>query len=417
MKSLKLMRGLCLFLALSTSCAMITSELAAQESVVDFQRDIKPIFEANCLECHGPDLQEGDLDFSDAETLLDFHEPGDAASSDLYDVLVNEDRLMPPEDSGGPLKPAEIALIKLWIDEGAEWPEGVVVGSDEAESVTTEPVESEAPRIPPNQRPIHEKIWAFHGYFHPAVVHFPIALLTVAALFVVLHWLFKGNFREFAFYLLLLGAVSSIVACTQGWAFAPERSLGGGAFDMNHDLFRHRWLGIGVAVFTTLLTILAMRARKSNSKMAQLTWQAGILLAAGLVGIAGHQGGELVYGEGIYDRAFEKYFGEVKTKGTDEDGTDEPASSGEAQSDQDSETVTTETPTEGEAASDTQDDDAEDGNAEGGAENSSEGTESEAPDSDTAPPVTVEGDEGQTQDEGSGDGDGNEVGTEDANDS
>jgi hypothetical protein len=186
---------------------------------------------------------------------------------------------------------------------------------------------------------------------------------------------------------------------------------------MNHDLFRHRWLGIGVAVFTTLLTILAMRARKSNSKMAQLTWQAGILLAAGLVGIAGHQGGELVYGEGIYDRAFEKYFGEVKTEGTDEDGTDEPASSGEAQSDQDSEKVTTETPTEGEAASDTQDDDAEDGNAEGGAENSSEGTESEAPDSDTAPPVTVEGDEGQTQDEGSGDGDGNEVGTEDANDS
>merc|ERR1712146_12045 len=147
--------------------------------------------------------------------------------------------------------------------------------------------------------------WSFHGYFHPAVVHFPIALLTVSALFVILHWLFKGNFKEFAFYLLMLGAAGSIVACTKGWAFAPERSLGGGIFDVNHELFRHRWLGVGVAVFTTLLTILAMRARKSDSRMAQFTWQAGVLLAAGLVGIAGHQGGELVYGEGLYDRANE----------------------------------------------------------------------------------------------------------------
>jgi uncharacterized membrane protein len=413
-KSLMLMRGVCLLLALSTSCAMITSELAAQESVVDFQRDIKPIFEANCLECHGPDLQEGDLDFSDAETLLDFHEPGDASSSDLYDVLVNEDRLMPPEDSGGPLKPAEIALIKLWIDEGAVWPEGVVVGSDEAEPAGTESVEAETPRIPPHERPLHEKIWAFHGFFHPAVVHFPIALLTVAALFIVLHWLFKGNFREFAFYLLLLGALSSIVACTKGWAFAPERSLGGGIFDVNHELFRHRWLGVGVAVFTCLLTLLAMRARKSNSKKAQFTWQAGVILAAGLVGIAGHQGGELVYGEGLYDRAYEKYFGEVAAVEESTDATDETTPSGEGQNDSEAETVTAEAPTEGdgEAASET-----EAGNSADDGESSSEGTDSTGPDSETAPPVTVGGDDGPTQEAGSGDGEGGGEAKEDDNDS
>ena len=402
MKSLISMRGVYLFAAF-VAWTMTPSNLTAQETVVDFERDIKPIFEANCLECHGPDLQESDLNFADAETLLDFHEPGDASSSDLYDVLVNEDRLMPPEDSGGPLKPAEIALIKLWIDEGAVWPEGVVVGSDEVQPAVTEPVEAETPRTPPNERPMHEKIWAFHGYFHPAVVHFPIALLTVAALFVVLHWLFKGNFREFAFYLLLLGALSSIVACTKGWAFAPERSLGGGIFDVNHELFRHRWLGVGVAVFTCVLTLLAMRARKSHSKKAQFTWQAGVILAAGLVGIAGHQGGELVYGEGLYDRAYEKYFGEAAAVEETTDATEEATPPGEGQSDSESDSFTGEAPAEGdgEAASETEGDNSQEGD-----ESSSEETDATQPDSDTAPPVTAGGDDSPTQEEGSGDGDG-----------
>jgi uncharacterized membrane protein len=207
------------------------------------------------------------------------------------------------------------------------------------------------------------------------VVHFPIALLTVSALFVILHWLFKGNFKEFAFYLLMLGAAGSIVACTKGWAFAPERSLGGGIFDVNHELFRHRWLGVGVAVFTTLLTILAMRARKSDSRMAQFTWQAGVLLAAGLVGIAGHQGGELVYGEGLYDRAFEKYFGEVSMQ--TEETSDEVAG--------ESETSVEESETEEEEVSDPSEpqDEPED-NGETTSENLGDDAESaEAPETTT----------------------------------
>ena len=305
------LRCILIGVALTTAFFMTEGNLSAQDKLVDFKRDIQPIFEKNCLECHGPDLDEAGLNLADPETFIDYHEPGDASSSDLFNVLIDEDRIMPPEDSGEPLSVSEIALVKLWIDEGAEVSEDETGSDSDPQTATADPVEPAPSSVPPHARPLHEKIWSFHGYFHPAVVHFPIALLTVSALFVILHWLFKGNFKEFAFYLLMLGAAGSIVACTKGWAFAPERSLGGGIFDVNHELFRHRWLGVGVAVFTTLLTILAMRARKSDSRMAQFTWQAGVLLAAGLVGIAGHQGGELVYGEGLYDRAFEKYFGEV----------------------------------------------------------------------------------------------------------
>ncbi|MEC8344620.1 MAG: c-type cytochrome domain-containing protein, partial [Planctomycetota bacterium] len=99
---------------------MTEGDLSAQDKLVDFKRDIQPIFEKNCLECHGPDLDEAGLNLADPETFIDFHEPGDASSSDLFNVLIDEDRIMPPEDSGEPLSVSEIALVKLWIDEGAE---------------------------------------------------------------------------------------------------------------------------------------------------------------------------------------------------------------------------------------------------------------------------------------------------------
>ena len=52
--------------------------------------------------------------------------PEDVESSSLfvdYLTIDDEDMLMPPESHGGPLKPGELALIRVWIEEGANWPE------------------------------------------------------------------------------------------------------------------------------------------------------------------------------------------------------------------------------------------------------------------------------------------------------
>jgi len=285
----------------ATGASGPTGSRSAVAGVIDFARDVKPILEGHCFECHGGNSTEG-LDLNDRAAIEDYLTAGDASESDLFQrTIAADDTRMPPLDSGLPLTGTEIAVLKLWIDEGAEWPETVTLGvaGERVPAAPTLPAGYVAPR----DRSLLAKLWGLHGWFHPAIVHFPIALLNVAALFVILNFLFRGNFREFAFWCLLLGALGSIVACTMGWSFAAERS------QSDAEVFNHRWGGIAVAVFSSLMTLLALRLKSSDNGRWQALWQIGTLVAAGLVGLVGHQGGELVYGEGIYDNAIDKYFG------------------------------------------------------------------------------------------------------------
>lgn len=284
-------------LVLAASCT--AQGAVAQDALIDFEKDVKPILEQHCYRCHGGESTEG-LDLNDTEARLDYVTPGDPEGSDFFQRLVaTDDTLMPPADEGTPLAKGEIAVLKLWISEGAKWPATIQLGATSAVPVPSEPAAA-GPK--PHEKSTAAKLWAIHGWFHPAVVHFPVALLNVAALFVLLHWVFRGAFREMAFWCLLLGAISSIVACSMGWAFVSERYLS------EEEVFRHRWGGIAVAVWSSLISILALRLKSSDKGWSQIGWQLGVLVAAAGVGIVGHQGGELVYGEGMYDKVFLKYF-------------------------------------------------------------------------------------------------------------
>ncbi len=108
-----------------------SAKLHAESEVVLFGQDIRPILSANCFNCHGPDEES-----REAELRLDTRE-GAFADRDDYQVLVpgkpddselyrrisstDPDLQMPPPDSQHQLKPEEIALLKLWIEQGAEW--------------------------------------------------------------------------------------------------------------------------------------------------------------------------------------------------------------------------------------------------------------------------------------------------------
>lgn len=99
----------------------------------DFLTQVKPILEANCVGCHKTDKAEGSFDLSTHAGLLaggdygDAIEPGDPDNSALYTLAVlpaDDENLMPPTENGGPL-PKEITdVLKEWITEGANWPEG-----------------------------------------------------------------------------------------------------------------------------------------------------------------------------------------------------------------------------------------------------------------------------------------------------
>jgi ankyrin repeat protein len=109
--------------------AMFWAQPAAK---VDFARDIQPLLRENCVECHGPAQQMRGLRLDRRRDALPNRVgangarivPGDAAMSTLY-RRVSGSQAGPQMPPSGPLKPEQIALIKSWIEQGAEWPDAL----------------------------------------------------------------------------------------------------------------------------------------------------------------------------------------------------------------------------------------------------------------------------------------------------
>ncbi|MEI9963140.1 MAG: c-type cytochrome domain-containing protein [Limisphaerales bacterium] len=97
---------------------------------VDFDRDIRPIFETSCNRCHGPEkprsrfrLDNRDSALKGGDENTDDIVPGDSAKSVLIHYVTRQvpDMEMPPDGKGDPLTPAQIGLLRAWIDQGAKW--------------------------------------------------------------------------------------------------------------------------------------------------------------------------------------------------------------------------------------------------------------------------------------------------------
>ncbi len=97
-------------------------------------KDVFPILESRCFVCHGPELQQSELRL-DAKSVVikggasgPVLKPGTAEESPLFlRVAAREGyNVMPPV--GERLAPRELGLIRAWINQGAEWPEGVGAG-------------------------------------------------------------------------------------------------------------------------------------------------------------------------------------------------------------------------------------------------------------------------------------------------
>ena len=119
--------------ALSTLAALLTLAVPASAAPapkpVDFNRDVLPILSENCFQCHGPDEQTREaklrLDTKDGllRTTKPIVLPGKAAQSDLFKRLItkNADDVMPPPKSKKTLTPAQIDIVRRWINSGANY--------------------------------------------------------------------------------------------------------------------------------------------------------------------------------------------------------------------------------------------------------------------------------------------------------
>jgi mono/diheme cytochrome c family protein len=100
------------------------AEAVSAQARVDFIRDIQPIFNASCGDCHGAKKQRGNLRLDAKKSALaKAIIPGKALDSPLYQRVagIGDQARMPMGKE--PLKQEQIELIRKWIDEGAEWPD------------------------------------------------------------------------------------------------------------------------------------------------------------------------------------------------------------------------------------------------------------------------------------------------------
>ncbi len=119
--------------ALASAGAAFCESKTAVIDKPDFATHIKPILEAACVHCHNDKEHKGDLNLTTLELAVKGGEngtsltPGNSAKSTLYTSTqhsIEDDEVMPPKKEGL-LAKEQTDLIKRWIDQGANWPQGV----------------------------------------------------------------------------------------------------------------------------------------------------------------------------------------------------------------------------------------------------------------------------------------------------
>jgi mono/diheme cytochrome c family protein len=101
---------------------------------IDFAREVKPIFEASCIKCHGHGRSRGGFQIDSRETLLKGSDsgaviiPGKSAESYLVQLVsaLDPDNVMPQK--GSKLTAEQVGILRAWIDQGVSWDKTVYFG-------------------------------------------------------------------------------------------------------------------------------------------------------------------------------------------------------------------------------------------------------------------------------------------------
>lgn len=89
-----------------------------------FEKKVRPVLATHCYQCHGPQLQQGDLRLDSREGILKGGSrgptvvPGKPEVSWLMKAVRHQGLTMPPS---GQLMPEQIAVLADWIEMGAPW--------------------------------------------------------------------------------------------------------------------------------------------------------------------------------------------------------------------------------------------------------------------------------------------------------
>ncbi|QDV69799.1 Planctomycete cytochrome C [Rosistilla carotiformis] len=121
---------------LACSLFVLLTEPLVAEDPIDFVEQVRPIFQTHCYACHAEAKQKSGFRLDIKSAAFDGGDgygaaivPGEIDESPLIELITSDDAdtRMPPEGSG--LSPAEIDLLRRWVQQGAAWPEGVDLAS------------------------------------------------------------------------------------------------------------------------------------------------------------------------------------------------------------------------------------------------------------------------------------------------
>jgi mono/diheme cytochrome c family protein len=131
--------------------SLFNNAVAAGDANSFYGRQIHPIFDANCVACHGASKMQGGLRLDSYELLMKGGKdgrvviPGNAQGSVLLErvTLPPDNKHFMPAEGRPPLKPDETARIRAWIEQGASPASRTVAGvvvEERPKEAPTEPV-------------------------------------------------------------------------------------------------------------------------------------------------------------------------------------------------------------------------------------------------------------------------------------
>ncbi len=110
--------------------ALFCASASAVAADLDFYKDVYPFLKTNCISCHNKTTTKADLNMETPELMIKGGEagtaliPGKSAESLVVQASLHQnDMEMPPGNNKAgavDLTPAEIAILKQWIDQGAK---------------------------------------------------------------------------------------------------------------------------------------------------------------------------------------------------------------------------------------------------------------------------------------------------------
>ncbi len=144
------------------------AEPTAPNRPVDFVDHVLPILQKHCFSCHGDEKQESGLRLDQKKRALAGGEsgvvivPGKSAESRLIQLVVGLDgELMPPPNKGERLSAKDIALLRGWIDQGANWPDQSLAQLLAARHWSLQPIRSPIPPTVKSEKQQLQPIDAF----------------------------------------------------------------------------------------------------------------------------------------------------------------------------------------------------------------------------------------------------------------